>query len=259
MNIIQKLSLIGSGNVATHLGKSLFAAGIKIDTVFSRNIDNATELAEKIDSEPVNKIKNLSKNSDIYIFSVSDEAISPLAIMLSKYIGRHNRVVHTSGMVNSNVFKDLFDDYGVFYPLQTFTKNRELDISKVPFCITANNKNVENDLLTLANKISTDVNIIKDKERMKLHVAAVFVNNFTNFMYSIGKDITEKEKLDFGLLFPLMEETTAKVLEGYNPESIQTGPAVRSDENTVRQHLKYLKKFPKYMKVYKILTELIMK
>ena len=259
MQKIKNITVIGSGNVATHLCKHLFDAKYKIDCIYSRDINKAKLLAKSVNANAVDDIAGLPAKSDLFLMAISDNAIDIVAKQLNKYLGRKINVVHTSGMVSSAIFRDYFDNYGVFYPLQTFTKNRDLDISKVPFCITANNKKLEKNLSVLANKISTNINIINDKERMKLHVAAVFVNNFTNFMFIIGKDITEKENLNFELLFPLIEETTAKILEGYNQKNIQTGPAIRSDKNTIKEHLKYLEKFPKYMKVYKTLTQLLMK
>ncbi|HHH53700.1 MAG TPA: DUF2520 domain-containing protein, partial [Bacteroidetes bacterium] len=214
MNIIQNISIIGSGNVATHLAKSFYNAGIKIDNIYSRNFENAKILAKIVDSIAVNKIELITPHSDLYIFSVTDGVIKLLSEKLNKSIGYNIKVVHTSGMVSSMIFKNLFKEYGVLYPLQTFTKEREVDMTKVPFCLTANSKQFEKELVNLARNISDNVKIIGDEERMKLHVAAVFVNNFTNFLYSIGKEITEQENIDFELLLPLIQETGAKILDG---------------------------------------------
>ena len=255
MQKIKNITIIGSGNVATHLGKYLYNAKYKIDYIYSRNIKNAKTLAKSVNADPVDDIAEVHAKSDLFLIAVSDNAIEIIAKQLNKYLGRKINVVHTSGMVSSEIFRGYFYNYGVFYPLQTFTKEREIDIKEVPFFITANNDDFEKKLFKVAKKLSSNINIISDKERKVLHVAAVFANNFTNYMYSISKDILESEKMEFDLLYPLIKETTDKVLSGYNPKKIQTGPAVRKDYNTIKQHLKYLKKYPEYKEIYKFLTE----
>ena len=257
MSGIKQITLIGSGNVAHHLGKAFKSAGIKIDCVYSRNIENAESLAEELESFAVDQINNLPSYSDLYLFAVNDSSIGYLAKQLSDCCGYNLNVVHTSGMESVDVFKEHFNTYGSFYPLQTFTKDRSLNIREVPFFITSNESGFENKLYDLATSIADSAKLVSDSDRKALHVSAVFANNFTNYLYSISKDILLKENLDFELIFPLIKETTRKILSGENPSDIQTGPAIRKDEKTINDHLDYLKKFPEYKKLYTLMTKSI--
>ena len=257
MQKIKNISVIGSGNVATHLVKNLYKSGIVIDYIFSKNIENAKILSNEVNAIPIDKLKNIKCNSDFYLFAVSDSVIEHLAEELNIYCGSNLQVAHTSGMVASMIFEKYFDNFGVFYPLQTFTKERKINIEDVPFFITANNTTFEKNLIKTAKILSKKTNTISDNNRKVLHVAAVFANNFTNYLYGISKDILDKENLDFEILFPLIKETAGKILDSYDPVSIQTGPAIRHDSNTIKQHLKFLDKHPGYKDVYRFLTEKI--
>jgi predicted short-subunit dehydrogenase-like oxidoreductase (DUF2520 family) len=257
MGKIKRITLIGSGNVAHHLGLALYESGVKIDCVYSRTIEHAKTLADKFESIAINNIVDIIDHSDLYLFAVSDNAIEPLAKQLSEQLGYTKLVAHTSGMVSSNIFKMFFNNYGVFYALQTFTKGRDLDIKKVPFMITSNDPTFENQLFNLAESISNSVSFVDDNKRKVLHIAAVFANNFTNYMYSVSKNILQKENLNLNLLYPLIEETSKKIIEGENPAKIQTGPAIRNDIKTINSHLDYLKYNHDYKKLYKLMTKLI--
>ena len=257
MRKIHNITVLGAGNVAWHLTQNLFQQGIVVDFVFSRKMENAKKLADKVNAIACNNIKEITTRSDLYLFVVSDNAIEALSLQLSEKIGKDNYVAHTSGMVSSDIFKPYFNHYGVFYPLQTFTKNRKVEIEEVPFFITANTSQFSNNLEFLANQLSQNVQVLSDEKRKVLHIAAVFSNNFTNFMYSLSKNILENENLDFDYLLPLIKETASKVLDGYNPKEIQTGPAVRNDTNTINKHLEYLKKYPEMKEIYKFITEKI--
>lgn len=257
MGKIKSISLIGSGNVATHLGIALFEAGLKVDSVYSRNIDHAKLLGKILNSRFVDKIADISYDSDLYLISVNDNAVKDITKRLSDILGYNILVVHTSGMVSSEIFKADFNNYGVFYPLQTFRKKRKIDIVEVPFLITANSTDIENKLYELASRISNSVNFMSDSKRKALHVAAVFVNNFTNFMYSLSEEIVGKEKIDFDLLKPLIKETAMKVYEGEIPSQIQTGPAIRNDHNTINSHLDYLENNQVAKEIYEVITKSI--
>jgi len=259
MGKIKRITLIGSGNVAHHLGIALYQSGVKIDCVYSRSIKHAKTLADKLESIAIDNIDNIIDHSDLYLFAVSDNAIEILAKKLSSQLGYTKQVAHTSGMVSSNIFKDYFNSYGVFYALQTFTKNRELDMKKIPFMITSNDPTFENQLFNLAESISNNVSFVDDSKRKVLHVAAIFANNFTNYLYSISEDILQKENLNIDLLYPLIEETSKKIIEGESPKNIQTGPAIRNDIKTINSHLDYLKYNHEYKKLYKLMTKLIQK
>jgi len=257
MGKINNISIIGSGNVATHIGVALKNAGLKIDCVYSRNQFNADILAKKLNATGVDKVDLVFGESDLYIFAVSDTIIETLAKQLSDYLGYKPLVVHTSGLVSSTVFDPYFNEFGSFYPLQTFTKNRVVDIKEIPLLLAGNSYEVESKIMKLAELISNNTKFINDEERKVLHVAAVYANNFTNYLYSISENILTNENIDFNLLFPLIKETAQKIIDGENPVDVQTGPAMRNDDSTLQSHLEYLKKYPMFQKIYELITKSI--
>jgi len=254
MSKIESVSFIGSGNVATHLAKALNNAEIKVQSVFSRNMKNAKKLADLVHAKGISNMENIALDSDLYIFAVNDSIVRELAKKLKLVAGQNVMVAHTSGMLSSEVFSEYFNNYGVFYPLQTFKKSREVNIKEVPFLITANGSKQADTLFDLASMISDNVHFIDDKKRKALHVAAVFANNFTNYMYSLADDILENEDINFDLLRPLIKETAMKIYEGQKPAEVQTGPAVRGDTDTIKAHLSFLKNNKTAKQIYKLLT-----
>ncbi len=251
-----KVIIIGAGNVGGHLAKALYEAKVDVLQLFSRDTDNIKVLAKEIGSEPLSDLKQVSKEADVYLLSVSDQVIEEVAKKLSKVIGKEKLVAHTSGATPSTVLKPYFQPYGVFYPLQTFSKDQEVNFSSIPFCIDANEQEGTFLLEQLAAILSEKVYLISDEQRAVLHIAAVFINNFTNHLVGIGQHIAEKEGMTFDLLLPLLEETVAK-LKRLSPEAAQTGPAKRGDEATIERHLKYLEKYPAYREVYEVMTQSI--
>lgn len=253
-----KIVLIGAGNVGWHLGHRLKSCRQELLQVYSRGAAKAGELASRLGVPFTADLKSLNPAADLYILAVQDDAIPEVAAQLA-VAGVHNKlIVHTSGATSMQVFSGKFQRYGVFYPLQTFTKGRETDFEMIPLCIDAKEEADLQMLSDLAGQLSRAVFRISDEERAVLHVAAVFVNNFTNHLFHIGHSILEKENLPFELLLPLIQETAAKVLSAA-PGSMQTGPAQRGDEATIRQHLDYLEKFPRYRQLYEAVTKSIRK
>lgn len=245
-----KVVLIGAGNVACHLAYEFLASkNIQLVQIYNRNLDRIENF------KSVTKItNNLSKLEDasIYIIAISDNAISEF----SKKLNLKNKlVVHTSGAMNLNDLKST-SNKGVFYPLQTFSKNKKINFSKVPICIEAENKEDVLLLAKLANKIKSPFYNVNSEKRGKLHVAAVFVNNFTNHLYGIGQDICNEEKLPFDILIPLIKETSAKI-ENLSPKDVQTGPARRNDTKTIEKHLNLLTK--NQQEIYRLLSNSIAK
>lgn len=222
--------LVGKGNVATHLHKAFS----NINTI------NLTQISSrKLDTVP---------KADVTIIAVSDDAIAKVSSKISNPF-----VVHTSGSFALKSLKNKTRK-GVFYMLQTFSKDKKVDFSDVPFCLEAEN---EKDLLLLkklANLIGKNVYQINSEQRKALHVAAVFVNNFTNHLYKIGEDICEENNVPFKILHPLIKETSEKIKE-LSPEKAQTGPAIRNDKKTIKNHLDLLNK--EQQKIYTILTKSI--
>jgi predicted short-subunit dehydrogenase-like oxidoreductase (DUF2520 family) len=244
-----QITIIGSGNVAQHLIRA-FAKSELIDIVqvFARKKENVSSLIEY--SKIVSDFEEL-KEADLYIIAVSDKAIADV----SKQLPFQNRiVVHTSGAASLDVL-DIKNRRGVFYPLQTFSKNKEVDFSMVPMCLEAENTFDFRVLEMVSKAISTTVFAINSDQRKALHVAAVFVNNFTNHLYQIGQEICEEHQVPFEVLKPLIQETAEKV-NTLAPIDAQTGPAKRRDLTTIEAHLDYLTN-ENQKNIYKILTQSI--
>ena len=252
-----KIVLIGAGNVGTHLGKKLHQEGYNIIQIFSRKAKKAKALATNIEAESTHQFSKIKKDADLYILAVSDNAIESVAAALSKIIGKNKLVVHTSGATPTLLLKTYFKHYGSFYPLQTFSISRNVNFEKVPMCIDANSYTKKILLTEIAEQLSEKIYHIDDNQRAKLHVAAVFVNNFSNNLFALGEKITQKENLPFEILKPLIEETVLKI-QNHSPLEMQTGPAIRNDQNTINRHLKYLQKeFPELVEVYQTMTKSI--
>lgn len=253
--MIKKIVILGAGNLATQLSLALYENGIEILQIYSRTIESAKTLASKVSAEPTNLLKEIKRNADLYVFALSDKALQPV---LDKMPVPIENAVHTAGSIPMNVFENYAKNYGVFYPLQTFSKQRKVEFSNIPVCIESNNKILKQDLFVLGKKISKNVNFISSEQRKQLHLAAVFTCNFANHMYSIGQKILEEKAVDFKLLTPLIQETAQKVLE-LDPISAQTGPAVRFDKDIISAHEKALKDTPDFQKLYSFVSESIFK
>lgn len=244
-----RITVIGSGNVAQHLIKAFAKSElVEIVQVYARKKEALSSLIEfdKITSD----FEELQE-SDLYIIAVSDKAIADV----SKQLPFQNRiVVHTSGAASLDVL-DAKNRKGVFYPLQTFSKNKEIDFSIVPLCLEAENTFDFRVLETVAKSISNAVFAINSDQRKALHVAAVFVNNFTNHLYHIGKEICGEHQVPFEILRPLIQETAEKI-NTLDPVDAQTGPAKRNDTNTIAAHLDYLTN-ENQKNIYKLITQSI--
>ncbi len=249
---------IGSGNVATHLSQGLKSKGFNIKQVFSRKITKARKLAKILNCTAVNKLDQINPTADLYVLAVHDDAIASVAEQLSKVIGKDRLVVHTSGSISSTVLKNHFKSYGIFYPLQTMSIGKAVNLAEVPFCVHSNRKTFREKLFKIAGQLSEKVYRVSDDERAKLHVAAVFVNNFSNHLYYIAQQLVEKEDLNFEILKPLISETARKIQDG-QPYKMQTGPARRGDDVVIQKHLDYLKTNKEFSEIYKLLSSSILK
>jgi len=250
-----RITLVGSGNVATHLGAGLKNAGHQIVQVWSRHLQNAALLAYHLKAESIDELNNIYEGTDLIIISVKDDAVETVASFITL---KNVLVVHTSGAVGIQVLEKYFDSCGVFYPLQTFSKTREIDFLTVPLCIESTDKNSTALLLELARTISNQVNYINSAQRRILHLAAVFACNFPNYLYSVSVGLLKGQQMDFELLKPLILETALKVQQ-FLPTEMQTGPAVRGDQKTMAIHLELLKQHPKLQKIYRLLSQGIIK
>ena len=240
-----KVVLIGSGNVATHLYKAFSTVlGVEIIQVFARTQSSAIPLAVQISNW-----EDL-KEADLYVISVSDDAIAEVAL---KIPFKNKLIVHTSGTTSIDVLP--FERKGVFYPLQTFSKEKQIDFSVVPICIETNQKEDENILQKIASLLTPKVYLISSEQRKALHVAAVFVCNFTNHLYQIGAAICEDNAIPFETVKPLITETADKI-QNLAPKDAQTGPAFRGDEKTIQAHLEFLTN-SEYKTLYQLMTQSI--
>ena len=227
---MKNIILVGSGNVATHLGIALQNCNYKIVQVYSRSIENAKKLAQKLNTNFTNDLTQL-KTADLIIVSVNDDAISTV---LSKL--KNTAIMHTSGSIGMGVFEPNFSNFGVFYPLQTFNKDVELTISEIPFCIEANSKSFEKKLIEIAKNLSSNVITMNSAQRKQLHIAAVFACNFSNQMFSIADDLLTEKDIDSSILLPLIRQMVKK-LETNSPKEVQTGPAKRKDIKIIQEHI----------------------
>lgn len=250
-----RVVLVGSGNVATHIALALQAAKIKVVQVWSRQISNAQLLANQINSTAIANLYEIDKEADFCIVSIKDDAIPSISEQLAGFKGI---IVHTSGAVNITVFEEHFKKHGVLYPLQTFSLNKEVDFKKVPVCIEANSNEVLQAINDLAVQLSEKVLVVTSEKRSILHLTAVFACNFTNHLYALSSEVLAEHELDFDLIRPLILETAAKVQYAL-PKEVQTGPAIRNDEQTMRKHEELLLAQPQLLTIYQILSESIKK
>ena len=240
--------LIGAGNVASHLGPALHAAGHRIAHVYSHTLANAEALANTVSATASNSLDQLPNTADLYLIAVKDDALPAVAAQLS--LG-NQLVAHTSGTKPLSVLEGVSSNIGVFYPLQTFSKAKTVDLSSVPFLIEGSET-----LETLARQLSNTVQRINSGQRKQLHVAAVFACNFTNHLYAIADALLAENNLSLDLLRPLIKETAEKI-EQATPRDMQTGPAIRHDQNVLQEHASLLAQHPEWQQLYQLLSSSI--
>jgi predicted short-subunit dehydrogenase-like oxidoreductase (DUF2520 family) len=248
-----KVIIIGSGNVAQHLIAAFqnpqnLGTEIELVQVFSRQIGSVSHL---LDLDHITNDLDTLAEADLYIIAVSDDAIADIS---SKLLFKNRLVVHTSGSVSLNSLDDN-NRKGVFYPLQTFTKNKAVDFRTIPICLESENATDFQLLEKVAKVISDKTFAINSEQRKALHIAAVFVNNFTNHLYQIGQEICLENQVPFEILKPLIAETANKIML-LSPEEAQTGPAKRNDTDTIEAHEAFLSN-QNHLTIYKILTQSI--
>jgi len=247
-----EIVIIGTGNTATVLAHKLKKAGHHIVQVFGRDSMAASELAYELETDSTNYWNVVNREADIYILAVSDIAIEEVIKELHLPT---STIVHTAASVSKDVLKNATSHYGVFYPLQSLKKGVK-ELPDIPVIIDASDEVTFRELEELAFSISDKVVAATDEQRVKLHLAAVFCNNFVNHIYALTANYCEKERIDFRLLLPLIEET-AKRLQEISPAEAQTGPAIRNDRETIEKHLALLANYPSLQKLYALFTESI--
>ncbi len=248
MNIV----IIGSGNVAASLGRRFVSAGHRIVQVLSRNPKAASELAYEWDTESANYISLVNKEADVYIIAVSDDAIEEVV----KDLQLPGKVVaHTAASVRKEVLQGVTENYGVFYPLQSLRK--EIETPQIPVYTEGATPKAKTGLTTLAQSVYHHPPKEADYDkRVKLHVAAVIVNNFVNHIFYLAEDYCKEEDINFEELLPLITQTIER-LRLAPPSQLQTGPAVRQDYATISKHEALLENHPKLLRLYRFFSESI--
>ena len=246
MNIV----FIGTGNVANHLAKALYKAGYTIEQIVNRTGENAKLLAQSVNAEWTTDLVQIQK-ADLYIYSVSDSALEEVIRLNPCQEGLH---VHTAGSMPLSIFKGIKTHAGVLYPMQTFSKEKEVDFKKVPLFIEASTPEDSSILRQLAESMSNHVFEAGSDQRQQLHLAAVFASKFTNHLFAIAESILNEANLPFEVLRPLIQETIDKTAT-LSPREGQTGPAIRRDFNVMEKHLLKLTDHPQWQEIYRLLSQ----
>jgi predicted short-subunit dehydrogenase-like oxidoreductase (DUF2520 family) len=248
-----KISIVGSGNVATVLARLAIQKGHTIQQIVSRNTEARRALANEVDASYIFAKDQIDINIDLVVVAIADNAI-PDGIADLQF--EDVAVVHTAGSISMHELAKNSSNYGVLYPLQSLRKEME-SIPPIPFLIEANNENTLDIIETFARTLSDDVQIETEENRFRLHAAAVIVSNFTNYLYGVAETFCKEEDIDFNLLKPLIKETAIRI-EHNSPLDVQTGPAKRGDIVTLSKHLRLLDKHPKLRVLYTRMTDGIM-
>lgn len=250
------IALIGAGNVATWVTQRLEGTNderLRISQIYSRHIENAYKLADFSGAQAIDDLAHLNRHADIYLFALKDDAY---VTALEQIPFVMPVAIHMAGTVSQKILAPYAQQFGVLYPLQTFTKSMEMNGVKVPLCMETNQLDTAEFLVQrLAEELSDERYAISEEQRMVLHLAAVFACNFSNAMCAVAADILQDNGMDFQMLLPILKQTVSK-LEGMSPLEAQTGPAVRHDQSVMDKHLTRLKGNEK--KIYELISQRIM-
>lgn len=241
--------IIGSGNTATVLGKKILTAGHQVVQVAGRNRVTTERLAALLQADAAD-VASLSKDADIFILAIPDDAIAAMASQLNL---DKKLVVHTAGSVSKDVLTTCSRNYGILWPVQSLRKEID-ELPEIPFLIDANTPDNLAVIAEFASSLQGEVKIAGDEERLKLHLAAVMVSNFANHLYTLADQYCRQEKLDFNLLHPLISAIAERVRH-FEPARVQTGPATRHDTRTIDKHLELLKGHPELKELYALFTK----
>ena len=250
---MKTITIIGSGNVATHLAKALHAAGHQIVQIWSREYDHAEALANQVFAEPIDRLNLLYPTADVYILAVTDDALFDLALDLRL---RDALVLHTAGSVSLRVLQPISRKNGVIWSPQTFIRDIPMDYSQLPFCIEGSSHEVEEAIRDLLQPVSQHIFRVDTDQRQWLHLAAVMTNNFGNAINALAQDILQQHNIPFEILHPLITMTAEKIKQGGLWQQ-QTGPARRRDQKTIDNQRRLIADDEQLLKIYDLLTETI--
>jgi predicted short-subunit dehydrogenase-like oxidoreductase (DUF2520 family) len=244
-----QVTIIGSGNVGTVLARALVQKGHTIRQVYSRNAENAGILAAELGAQPVSGLSIIERDADLYLLTVTDDAIPAVAAQLR--LG-DKPVLHTAGSVSREVLRTVSTRYGVFWPMKMIRKSM-MDLGLVSIVIDGNSDEIIGQAEHLARQLSATVTRADDAQREKMHLVAAVTSNFTNHLYHLAAEYCEREGIDFGIFYPIIEET-AKQVQHAHPSQVQAGPAFRRDIKTVAKHKQLLREYPDLEKLYEMIS-----
>lgn len=253
-----KIVLLGAGNVAWHLAQHLEQVGHRIIKVYSRHLVNAKVLCQQLyEAEPTQNLDFSDRSqADLFLLCVSDNAMPEVLAALK--LPANATLAHTSGTQPLQLLSGKAENIAVFYPLQTFTKSKNVNFRTVPLCIEASNQHTLDFIGDIATNLSKEVYVLDTAQRQVLHLAAVIACNFSNHLFAIAQEILKDKDIDFEMLFPLINETVQKAMQ-LPPKEAQTGPAKRGDTQTMNKHLTLLENYPRYKKIYEMISDSISK
>lgn len=249
---IQKIVLLGTGNVATQLGKAIRGSGMQLLQIYGRSPQKAQQLAELLGCDCSSSWDDLAAGADLYVLAISDDGIEKAA---QAFPFKDAFLVHTSGSTPMQALESC-NRSGVLYPLQTLSKNLDVDFQQVPLCLEAARDHDFQMLEDFARRLSQHVYRTGSDQRRVLHAAAVFACNFTNHMYTLAEDLMNHHRLPFEMLRPLIGETARKAMLE-SPSRVQTGPAIRQDQNTLKAHNSLLMPLEDHRKLYNFISKSI--
>jgi predicted short-subunit dehydrogenase-like oxidoreductase (DUF2520 family) len=247
------ITLVGAGNVAWHMGKALSQKGYVIKQVLDRTASSSKQLAEELNAESSGTPESGIAGTDCCLICVSDDAIASVIEQLKP---GNCLLIHTAGSVSLDVFRNRAVNFGVLYPLQTFTRGRPLDYSRIPFLTEANTPENLSRINQIASSVSHCVMEADSSRRLFIHLAAIFASNFSNHMYALAEKLAGEYNMPFDLLKPLIAETAAKAMD-MSPQKAQTGPAARGNMIVIEKHLELLKDHPAMQELYRMISESI--
>jgi predicted short-subunit dehydrogenase-like oxidoreductase (DUF2520 family) len=248
-----QVTIIGSGNIATVMGRVLKAKGNGIHEIYSRDIAHAQPLVAELGGKAVSDLRLVSKDADLYLIAVSDDALEEVAAQLS--LG-DKPVIHTAGSVSREILKEVSTCYGVVWPMKMVRKNMT-ELAPVTIAVDGNTAEAADKFKQFANIFSPAVITADDTQRVKLHMLASFTLNFTNHLFHLAADYCAEENIDFSLFYPLIEESVQRLSQSH-PRDLQAGPAFRGDRKTIEKHLALLAGHPRAAAVYQVMTESIL-
>lgn len=253
MEKAKRIVFVGSGNLATQLATAFMVAGHRIVQVYSRTLENAETLARKVHATATDRLETVTSDADVYFVSVTDRVLEEVVSKLC-HIPHHGIVVHTAGSMPMSLFAGKICRYGVFYPMQTFSKNRPVDFTEIPVFLEASDEDVLNELQRLAETVTKQIYHLSSERRRHLHLAAVWACNFTNHCYHVAEKVLDRQGIPFQVMLPLIDETARKVHQ-LSPAEAQTGPAIRYDLNVLSRLSAMMEQQPEQQQLFDLLSQ----